>query len=220
MPSACGRRPVPDRGGVDGPIASSAPDGSMVRMAEARWQQLFEDLAAQQAALEQRERAAEIAEHTRAERGTIELAHRLVAGLDEPLRLRVRGVGWVGGVLTDVGADWLLLDGQHSGPTGRELLVPLRGLLAVEGLTRRAETDEGAARRRLGLRHAVRVVSRDRSRVRVHDLDGDHVTGTIDAVHADHLDLSRHADDEPRRDTAVRGRISVPYAVLTMVRRL
>lgn len=189
-------------------------------MAGARWQQLFEDLAAQQAALERRERAAEIAEHTRAERGTIELVQRLVAVLDEPLRLRVRGVGWVGGGLTDVGADWLLLDGRGSGPIGRELLVPLPALLAVEGLTRRAESLEGAASRRLGLRHALRAVSRDRARVRVHDLDGDHVTGTIDAVHADHLDLSRHADDEPRRDAAVRGRVSVPYAVLTAVRRL
>lgn len=189
-------------------------------MVGTRWQQLFEDLAAQQAALERRERAAEIAEHTRAERGTVELVHRLVAALGTDLRVRVRGVGWVSGALTDVGADWALLDPQLPGSAGRELLVPLRGLLAVEGLTRAADPLESAASRRLGLRHVLRAVSRDRARVRVHDLDGDHVTGTIDAVHADHLDLSRHADDEPRRSAAVRGRVSVPYGVLTMVRRL
>lgn len=189
-------------------------------MAGMRWHQLFEDLAAQQAALERRELDAEIAEHTRAERGQVQLAHRLVDAVDRPLRVRVRGVGWLEGVLTDVGADWLLLDAQVQAPTGRELLVPLAAVLAVDGLTVRADPGEGAASRRLGLRHALRAISQDRARVRIHDVEGDHVTGTIDAVLGDHLDLSRHADDEARRPSAVRGRVSLPYAVLTLVRRL
>lgn len=185
-----------------------------------RWQQLFEDLAARQAALELREREAEIAEHTRAERGQVELAQRLVAALGSPLRVRVRGVGRVEAVLTDVGSDWVLLEAPPASPAGRELIVPEPALLTVEGLSIRAEVAPGAASRRFGLRHVLRAVSRDRAAVRVHDIDGDHVTGTIDAVHADHVDLSRHADDEPRRAGAVRGRVSVPYAALGMVRRL
>ncbi|WP_134772690.1 hypothetical protein [Ornithinimicrobium flavum] len=63
-------------------------------------------------------------------------------------------------------------------------------------------------------------MSRDRAPVRVHDVGGDHVSGTIDAVLADHLDLSRHADDEPRRGTLVRGRTTIPYAAVAGVRRL
>jgi hypothetical protein len=185
-----------------------------------RWHQLFEDLAAQQQALELRERDAEFAEHTRAERGQVELLQRFAAVLGQPVRLRVRGMGTVEGALTDVGADWLLLDTPVGGPAGRELLLPATGLLSVEGLSGRAETDPGVAGRRLGLRHALRAVSRDRAPVRVHDVGGDHLTGTIDAVLADHLDLSRHADDEPRRGALVRGRTSLPYSALAGVRRL
>lgn len=194
-----------------------ASDGTMTGM---RWQQLFEDLAARQRALELQERAAEIAEHTRAERGQVGLLDRLTATLGAPVRCRVRGVGRLEGVLADVGADWVLLEAPQGGPAGREMLLPVPALLAVEGLSRRADPDPAAASRRLGLRHALRAVSRDRAPVRVHDVEGDHVTGTIDAVLADHLDLSRHADDEPRRGPALRGTVSLPYAALVLVRRL
>ncbi|QFG68023.1 hypothetical protein [Ornithinimicrobium pratense] len=185
-----------------------------------RWHQLFEDLGAQLAALELQERAAEVAEHVRAERGQIELVHRLAADPAAPVRLRVRGVGWIDVDLTDVGRDWILAQGAGSGRTGRELLVPLPAVCAVEGLATRADPREQVASRRFGLRSALRAVSRDRARVRIHDVDGDHLTGTIDAVMADHLDLARHADDEPRRASAVRGRVSLAYATLALVRRL
>lgn len=185
-----------------------------------RWQRLFEDLAAQQQALEARERDAEIAEHTRAERGQVHLLDRLVAALDTPLRCRVRGVGSLEAVLTDVGADWILLEGRPGAQAGRELLLPVASLLAVEGLSRRAEQDPAGASRRLGLRHALRGISRDRAAVRIHDTEGEHVTGTIDAVLADHLELGRHADDEAPRESVLRGRVSLPYAAVTMVRRL
>lgn len=185
-----------------------------------RWDDLFADLEAQQTQLERRERELEVAEQTRAERGQVELAHRLLAVEGVTLRLRVSGVGWLEATLRDVGTDWLLLD--HGGTLegrGREVLVPLSAVAAVEGLTRRVG-DGSAAGRRLGLRAALRAVSRDRAVVRVHDRDGDHVTGTVDAVLADHLDLSRHPDDSARRASAVRGVVSIPYAALGLVRRL
>lgn len=185
-----------------------------------RWHQLFEDLGAQLAALELQERATEVAEHVRAERGQIELVHRLAADPAASVRLRVRGVGWVDADLTDVGRDWILARGGGQGRAGRELLVPLTSVFAVEGLATGADPREQVASRRFGLRHALRAVSRDRARVRIHDVDGDYLTGTIDAVLADHLDLARHADDEPRRAGAVRGRVSLPYAALALVRRL
>ncbi|MFK5689655.1 hypothetical protein ACI3EY_08300 [Ornithinimicrobium sp. LYQ92] len=183
-----------------------------------RWQRLLEDLSAQQAALERADQAAEIAERTRAEHGQVSLSHRLAADLGQPLRLRVRGVGWVEGRLVGLGSDWLLLDGGVGAVAGREALCRQDALVAVEGLSGRADTD--ARTHRLGIRHALRALSRDRVRVRLHDIDGEHLEGTVDRVLADHLDLSRHADDEPRRESAVRGRTSVPYATLAMVLRL
>ena len=184
-----------------------------------RWDDLFEDLGAQLELLERQELAAEAAEHTRSERGRVHLADRFVAGADRPLRVRVRGCGWLEAVLRDVGTDWLLLEQGHGGPA-REVIVPTSAVTAVEGLTPRADDGEAVGSRRFGLRHALRAVSRDRAVVRVHDVDGDHVTGTLDRVLADHCDLTRHADDEPRRAGATRGVLSVPYAALAMVRRL
>lgn len=185
-----------------------------------RWENLFADLAAQQEQLERHERLQEVGEHTRAERGQVRLLARLVASEGERLRLRVAGVGWIGAILQGTGADWLLLD--HGGSLegrGREVLVPLAAVTGVEGLSRRVASEKEAGRR-LGLRSVLRTVSRDRAVVRVHDSGGDHLTGTIDAVLADHLDLTRHADDTPRRPAAVRGSVSLPYAALAMVRRL
>lgn len=178
-----------------------------------RWQQLFEDLAAQQEALERQERDAEIAEHTRAERGRVELADRLAASRGHALRIRVVGLGWLTGQVEEAALDWLLL---RSGPDSRgELVVPHAAVVAVEGLTGRADQRP----RRLGLRHALRALSRDRARVRIHLTDGDQVGGTIDRVLADHVDLSRHPEDEPRRVGAVRGTVTLPCAALAAVRR-
>lgn len=185
-----------------------------------RWDDLFADLEAQQREIERRELTAEVAEHTRAERAQVELVHRLVAAEGATVRLRVSGVGWLQGRLRDVGADWALLDhGGTLGGRGREVLAPLAAVTAVEGLGRGHDRDAGGGRR-LGLRAALRAVSRDRAVVRLHDRDGDHVTGTIDAVLADHLDLTRHPDDSPRRASQVRGVVSVPYGALALLRRL
>ena len=127
----------------------------------------------------------------------------------------VRGVGRLQGRLVDVGPDWVLLHDPRR-PEQQERLVVLASLLAVEGLTGRVDDRP----RRRSLRQALRAVSRDRSRVRVHDEEGEHLSGTIDRVLADHLDLARHADDEPRRAGAVRGVVAVAYDGMAMIQRL
>ena len=53
--------------------------------------------------------------------------------------------------------------------------------------------------RRFGFGHAARGLSRDRAVVALADVGGSAVTGTIDAVGADALELSEHASDLPRR---------------------
>ena len=190
-------------------------------MGRMRWDRLFEDLEAQADLLARQEHEAEVVEHTRAERGQVELAARTAAHVHGTLRVKVWGMGWLPVRVLDVGAGWVLLEGRAElAGRGRELLVPADAVLAVEGLGSSADGRPSAASRRFGLAHALRAVSRDRATVRVHDRGGDHVTGTVDRVLADHLDLARHADDEPRRGGVVRGTVSVPYAALAAVRRL
>ncbi|KUG53667.1 hypothetical protein AVL62_02500 [Serinicoccus chungangensis] len=180
-----------------------------------RWEQLFADLEGQQADWERRERAAEAAEHTRAEHGRVVLGDRLAADVGRVLRLGVRGVGALEARLVDVGPDWVLAH-EVRASAYQERLVATAALLSVEGLSGRVDDRP----RRYGLRHAVRALSRDRARVRVFDQGGDHLSGTVDRALADHLDLARHADDEPRRPGAVRGVVALPYSTIAMVQRL
>lgn len=186
-----------------------------------RWDRLFEDLEAQFERLAVADRTAEVVEATRAERGQVHLADRLLRAVGSPLRLRVRGLGRIEVVLVDLGADWVLLEVQAQGAgRGRQLLVPTAAIMSVEGLGLAADPRESAASRRFGLRHALRGISRDRAVVRVHDIDGEHSTGTIDRVLADHVDLMVHADDGPRRVGVTRGSLSIPLAAIGAVRPL
>lgn len=190
-------------------------------MGRMRWNRLFDDLEAQLARQARQELEAEVVEHTRAERGQVSLADRFTGGLGSVVRLKVWGLGWLDVRVADVGDGWILCEGQGDGTSrARELLVPTAAVLGVAGAAERADARPSVASRRFGLAHALRAVSRDRAPVRVHDRGGDHLTGTIDRVLADHLDLSRHADDESRRSAAVRGVVSLPYTALAAVRRL
>lgn len=185
-----------------------------------RWDRLFDDLEAQLARQASQEREAEVVEHTRAERGQVTLADRFTAGLGSAVRLKVWGLGWLDVRVADVGDGWISCEGEDVMRRSRELLVPDAAVLAVESAAVAADVRRSVASRRFGLPHALRAISRDRAPVRVHDRAGDHLTGTIDRVLADHLDLSRHAHDEARRAAAVRGVVSLPYTALAAVRRL
>jgi hypothetical protein len=168
-----------------------------------RWQQLFADLGAQFAEAEAAADRAESASRMRAEMGAVRLAERLAGAVGHPLVLRCRGAGPVAGTLADVGVDWLLVEEE----AGREVLVATAAVLSVAGLGREtaAPQEHGAVRRRLDLRRAARALARDRSTVQVVLDDGAALTGTIDRVGADFLELAVHAPDEPRRPAAVRG---------------
>lgn len=54
--------------------------------------------------------------------------------------------------------------------------------------------------------------------VALSDLSGAVVTGTIDAVGQDHLELTEHASDLPRREENVTGRRLVPFSALVLLR--
>jgi hypothetical protein len=116
-----------------------------------------------------------------------------------------------------VGSQWLLLDEQP----GAEVVVPLGALVSVSGLVRAsaAPGSEGAVVRRLGLAHALRAIARDRSTVALTTIDGGQVTGTLDRVGADFVEVAEHALGEARRAGDVRGVRAVPHAAIGLVRR-
>jgi hypothetical protein len=78
---------------------------------------------------------------------------------------------------------------------------------------------EGVVESRLGLRHALRGIARDRSAVRITDQSGATVDGTIDRLGADYVEVAEHAAGELRRRADVRDVLVLPLAALAVVRR-
>jgi hypothetical protein len=181
-----------------------------------RWDELFADLAAQLSAAEAAELAGEVADRTRTEVGQLRLVDRLRPALHAPIAVQLLGLGAVRGTLLDAGPDWLLL--QELG--ARELLVPATGLLSVSGVGGPAEVpgSEGEVGRRLDLRWVLKGLVRSRSGVQLVLRDASVLTGTLDRVGADHVDLAEHPPGEARRAGAVRQVRLVPLTALAGVR--
>ncbi|OHV37673.1 MULTISPECIES: hypothetical protein [Pseudofrankia] len=186
-----------------------------------RWEALFADLEAQWDAAEAAELAAEVADRSRLEIGYLRLVDRLRPAVGHRMRFDILGQpgperGVITGRLLALGADWLLAEDAGGG----EALIPVRSLLAVRGLRGEAAHPghEGRVGARLDLRHALRGVARDRSGCLVMLADGRTVSGTIDRVGADFVDLAEHAPGEFRRPRAVEG-CTVPLAAIVLLRR-
>jgi len=182
-----------------------------------RWQQLFADLTAQ---FDQAEAAAELAEsasRVRAEVGAVQLAGRLAGSSGAEVRLRCRGAGWIDGVLADVGPDWLLLVDERSA----ERVVAIRAVTSVTGLGRRTGQEPGDGRPRVefDLRLVLRAMARDRSAVTLTTDDGVVLSGTIDRVGADFVEVADHPAGEPRRASAVRAVHAVALPAVAVVAR-
>lgn len=183
-----------------------------------RWDRLFADLEALAAAAETAEFEAEVADRSRAEHGSIAFVDRLRGACGHPVVVTVPGAGPLAGTVTDVGVDWLLL----GGPGQPQTLVASASVTAVSGLgtATAAATDRGPVYQRLDFRRALRGLAGQRSQVRLVLTDGVGLTGTLDRVGADFVELAEHAPGEPRRRTAVRGVQTVPIAAVAAVVRL
>jgi hypothetical protein len=182
-----------------------------------RWDALFADLDAQAEALEHAERAGEVDERARMEMAALGLLERLRPAVGAGVRLHCTGPLTLGGVLGRVGPDWLLVDEG----AGREALVALAAVQGVSGLSRLSAAPDSmpVVESRLGLSHVLRGVARDRSSVRICRTDASVIDATIDRVGTDFLEAAVHPAGEPRRHTAVRDVILIPYAALAAVRR-
>lgn len=180
-----------------------------------RWQQLFADLQAQFEVEEAAAEQAESASRTRAEIGALTLAQRLRGAEGGVVSLRCGAAGQVGGLLREVGVDWLLVEDAQ----GRSILVASSAVRSVTGLGRRtaAAEERGVVRGRLDLRRALRGLARDRSAVRMVLDDGSVLSGTLDRVGADYVELAEHPVDVPRRAEAVQGVSAVVIGAIAVV---
>jgi len=179
-----------------------------------RWDALFADLEAQAEAEAARELAAEVGERTRIETSALHVTDRLRAAQGHPVVVSALGATLRGAVL-GVGPDWVLVEVERN----RQALVRLGAVLGVTGLGAHSSAPDGQGRvaARLGLASALRAVARDRAPVVITRIDGSTLTGTLDRVGADFLEIAEHPIGEARRKGAVTDVRVVPFAAVAVV---
>lgn len=186
-----------------------------------RWTRLFDDLEAQLVALEHAELEAEVAEVTRSQRGSVSVIEALTADIGRSLNIEALGIGRIKGQLSEVGSNWCMLEMAVHGPARRRsVLVSMSAIQTLSGLSGSVDQRGGASQRRFDMRSALRALARERAMVRIHLASGSTVTGTIDRVGRDHVDLADHAEDAPRRASAVRQVHTVPSWALCALRQM
>lgn len=193
-----------------------------------RWDHLFDDLAAQLDHELETEQADLEREEERLRLGRLPFRERLLAlraGVDGRVRIRLVTGETAQVRIVTVGRDWLAgsIDGAFPGAAAGAqaaipfsaidgvLLTPDEASLSVEPIAERSEL--GA---RLGLAFLLRDLCRRRATVALRTRGGA-VTGTIDRVGRDHLDIAEHDPDEPRRARAVTQVRLVPLDQLVLV---
>jgi hypothetical protein len=189
-----------------------------------RWEQLFADLDARFEELADAELMAELPDRQRSASAALTVVQRCAGAIGAELRIRVRSGRLHTGELRSVGADWVLL----RPPGGGEVLVALAAVTSIEGLRAATGAPLGAVAGRFDLRLALRGIARDRSPVMLgvtgsaegQSGAGTDLSGTIDRVGADFVELAQHAMWEPRRADAVRSVLLVPLPAVDSVRAL
>lgn len=184
-------------------------------LGDVQWDRLFEDLEGQLASEWEAERAALDAESERLR----------IAKLD--LRARMRGLVHRGAAVTvelsdgerrtvtveTMGADWI---GARPSDSPALLLIRLPALISVEmdhGMLLESLEDQSGPtlRERMTFGFVLRDLARRRIPVRIAQVGGGVLHGTIDRAGADHLDLAIHDPGEPRRADAVRAFRVIPF---------
>jgi hypothetical protein len=162
------------------------------------------------------ELAAEVADRIRGELARSTLGSRLLPLVGRPLSLGLLAGVAVRGVLVGIGPDWVLVRED----VARECVIPMSSVLWVEGLSRASATFTGAVAARTTLAMMLRRVVIDRASVAVVLVDGSVLTGVLDRVGADYVELALVAAGEFRRAGAVSGVRAIPLSAVVLVRRV
>lgn len=180
-----------------------------------RWEALFEDLEAQLAAAELASIESEVSERVRMEQAAISLADRLRGQLNRRLRVKIDGGNNFEGELTYVGSEWMVLrEGIRS------VLLPFPALQTLVGFGRFSAVETSAGRQRLGVATAYRALSRDRSHITAFLRTADRnaaISGTIDRVGLDFIELALAPLGEARSADNVSGVCAVPFSAIAAV---
>lgn len=184
-----------------------------------RWDELFADLEAQLEAGIGAEERENDAEEERLRLGRRSLRDRIAAMGEgrRPVRIRLLDGEVLEIATRTVGRDWVA--GDLAG--GAQAVLPLHAVAALlptpEQVSADREQAQGALTDRLGLPFVLRDLARRRRPVQLRLRSGT-VTGTIDRVGRDHLDLAVHPLDEPRRSSSVRRIEVLALAEVLLVR--
>jgi hypothetical protein len=187
-----------------------------------RWDQLFDDLEAQFDDLADAEMRAELGDRQRVAAGAISMVERLSGASGRQVRCRTAAGITLAGRLSRVGPDWLLIEESP----GRDAVLAMRAVTAIEGLSAATGPAMTGLDLRLNLRHAARGLARDRSPVSMVVSGGvgepaglyTEITGTLDRVGADFMELAVHAPWEPRRNASVRSVVLIPLTAIVLIR--
>jgi hypothetical protein len=186
-----------------------------------RFERLFADLEAEFEAASEAAATAEVAERIREQRARIAFVDRLRASVGTHVRLRVTGgASAVEGALRVVGADWLIVRAAAD----RDALVRCAALLEVVGSIEPGASPVPSVTSRTPITVLLGRLAMDRATVMIDLVDGSTLTGTIDSVGADAIDMLDVRADEPAEWQPVRGSAGparvrvVPIAAVAVVR--
>ncbi|MGW9114803.1 hypothetical protein [Microbacterium sp. NPDC055683] len=194
-----------------------------------RWERFFEDLEDQLAAEWEAERAALDSEAERVRVARLELRSRLVALAAAPAQavsLEVSDGSAIDATIDAVGADWMAVRTRATGreAAGAIVVLPLRALRSLGAAhgevlrSARPTPHEGRLAQRVTFGFALRDLARRRVPVVVGIVSGRSLTGTLDRVGADHLDLAVHDAGSPRRASEVTGYRVISFEAVSWVR--
>jgi hypothetical protein len=174
---------------------------------------VFEELEAEFEAGLRREAEQEAVAAIRAQMGATTLWQQLARRTGTEVVARA-GSRAIRGILLASYPDFLVLKDQQG---GQHLVRGQAASLALPPGQAALQPVPGDAAHRFGLALALRELARRREPVRVELLDGNTVTGTIEAVGSDYLELAEHEVGEARRETAVRARRFAAFAAIAFV---
>lgn len=182
-----------------------------------RWDALFNDMEAQFAEGGKLSLEAEISERARADAAGVGVADRLRGSVGTLVRVHLASGAVFEGTLTFAGADaFVLSDKRH------QVLIPHDAVSRYAGLGRYSVGEPSVVRSRIGLSNALRALARDRSELTVTLRSGDGrdagVTGVIDRVGLDYIDLAGVRPGEARRAIQVGQVSTIPFSALAAVR--